>query len=188
MPKGIELYLSLNEYTFLLSNDACINNIKPSYNPFFSKSFKNISDYIDLYVNIKKYCRAIEKCSIYNDIYLNNNIYINNLSFLFGVNSNYGKIGNSSKICGNLGLQIHLNKNGLQFINDYFINSLKRSNVINSYTWSILYLNNTIKKNDILNYTNKDYDGILICGINESNYLSIFKADDIKVFKLEIYL
>ena len=149
MPKGIELYLSLNEYTFLLSNDACINNTKTSYNPFFSKSFKNISDYIDLYVNIKKYCRAIEKCSIYNDIYLNNNISINNLSFLFGVNSNYGKIDNSSKICGNLGLQIYLNKNGLQFINGYFINSLKRSNFINSYTWSILYLNNTIKKNKL---------------------------------------
>ena len=37
VPKGIELYLSLNEYTFFLSNDACINNTKTSYNPFFSK-------------------------------------------------------------------------------------------------------------------------------------------------------
>ena len=182
--KGLELYLSLNEFIFSLSNDACFKNTKTSYNPLLSKSFKNTTDYIDLFINIKKYCRAIEKCSIYNDIYLNNNITINNLSFLFGVNAQYGKIDNSSKIWGNLGLQIY-NKNNPQFRNDYFVNSLKKSNIINAYTWSILYLNNTIEKNDILNYTNKDYDGILICGINEKDYLSIFKTDNIKSIKAE---
>ena len=97
-PKGLELYLSLNEYTFFLSNDACFKNTKTSYNPLLSQSFKNTTDYIDLFVNIKKYCRAIEKCSIYNDIYLNSNITINNIQFLFGINSQYGKLDNSSKI------------------------------------------------------------------------------------------
>ena len=182
--KGLELYLSLNEYTFFLSNDACFKNTKTSYNPLLSKSFQNTTDYFDLFINIRKYCRAIEKCSIYNDIYLNNNITIYNLSFLFGVNAQYGKLDNSSKICGNLGLQIY-NKYNPQFRNDYFVNSLKQSRIINDYTWSILYLNNTIEKNDILNYTNKDYDGILICGINEEDYLSIFKTDNIKSIKAE---
>ena len=180
--KGLELYLSLNEFIFSLSNDACLKNTNSSYNPLLSKSFKNTTDYIDIYINIKKYCRAIEKCTIYNDIYLNNNISIYNLSFIFGVNAYSGKIDNTSKICGNLGLQI-FNKNGNQFRNDYFVNSLKQSNIINSYAWSILYLNNTIEKNDILNYTNKDYDGLLICGINENDYLSIFKTDNIKSIK-----
>ena len=180
--KGLELYLSLNEFIFSLSNDACLKNTNSSYNPLLSKSFKNTTDCIDIYINIKKYCRAIEKCTIYNDIYLNNNISIYNLSFIFGVNAYSGKIDNTSKICGNLGLQI-FNKNGNQFRNDYFVNSLKQSNIINSYAWSILYLNNTIEKNDILNYTNKDYDGLLICGINENDYLSIFKTDNIKSIK-----
>ena len=183
-PKGLELYLSLNEYTFFLSNDACFKNTKTSYNPLLSQSFKNTTDYIDLFVNIKKYCRAIEKCSIYNDIYLNSNITINNIQFLFGINAQYGKLDNSSKICGNLGLQIY-NKNNHQFRNDYFVNSLKQSEIINSYTWSILYLNSTVEKNDILNYTNKDYDGLLICGINEKDYLSFFKTQDIKSLNAE---
>ena len=117
-PTGLELYLSLNEYTFFLSNDACFSSTKSSYNPFLSNSYKNITDYIDLYANLKQYCRAIEKCSIYNDIYLNKNISISNISFLFGVNIFAGKIDNSSKICGNLGLQIYNSKNilGLFYI------------------------------------------------------------------------
>ena len=180
---GLELYLSLNEYTFFLSNDACYSSTKSSYNPFLSNSYKNTTDYIDLYVNLKKYCRATEKCSVYNDIYLNKNISINNISFLFGVNVFAGKIDNSSKICGNLGLQIYNSKN--QFRNDYFVNSLKQSKMIDSYTWSILYLNSSIEKNDILNYTNKDHDGILICGINEEDYNSIFRTKNIKTVKAE---
>ena len=182
-PTGLELYLSLNEYTFFLSNDACFSSTKSSYNPFLSNSYKNITDYIDLYVNLKQYCRAIEKCSIYNDIYLNKNISISNISFLFGVNVFAGKIDNSSKICGNLGLQIYNSKN--QFRNDYFVNSLKQSKIIDSYTWTILYMNSSIEKNDILNYTNKDHDGILICGINEEDYNSIFKTKNIKAVKAE---
>ena len=97
-PKSLELYLSLNEYSFFLSNDACYSSSKSSYNPFLSNSYKNTTDYIDLYVNLKKYCRAVEKCSIYNDIYLNKNISINNISFLFGVNVFAGKIDNSESI------------------------------------------------------------------------------------------
>ena len=182
-PKSLELYLSLNEYSFFLSNDACYSSSKSSYNPFLSNSYKNTTDYIDLYVNLKKYCRAVEKCSIYNDIYLNKNISINNISFLFGVNVFAGKIDNSSKICGILGLQIYNSKN--QFRNDYFVNSLKQSKIIDSYTWTILYLNNSIEKNDILNYTNRDHDGILICGISEEDYNSIFRTKNIKTLKAE---
>ena len=182
-PTGLELYLSLDEYTFFLSNDACYSSTKSSYNPFLSNSYRNITDYIDLYVNLKKYCRAIEKCSIYHDIYLNKNISINNISFLFGVNVFAGKIDNSSKICGKLGLQIYNSKN--QFRNDYFVNSLKQSKIIDSYTWTILYLNSSIEKNDILNYTNKEHDGILICGISEEDYNSIFRTKNIKTVKAE---
>ena len=182
--KSLELYLSLNEYSFFLSNDACYESSNSSYNPFLSKSFINTTDYMDLFHNIKKYCRAIEKCTLYNDIFLNTNISINNLSFVFGVNAFNGKIENTTKICGNLGLQIYNNK-GNQFRNDYFVNSLKKSRIIDSYTWTIIYLNNTIEKNDILNYTNKDYEGILICGINENDYKFIFKTDNIKTIKAE---
>jgi hypothetical protein len=182
-PKGLELYLSLDEYTFFLSNDACYSSTKSSYNPFLSNSYKNTTDYIDLHANLKKYCRAIEKCSIYNDLYLNKNISINNISFLFGVNVFAGKIDNSSKICGKLGLQIYNSKN--QFRNDYFVNSLKQSKIIDSYTWTILYLNSSIEKNDILNYTNKEHDGILICGISEEDYNYIFRTKNIKTVKAE---
>ena len=140
---------------------------------------------MDLFHNIKKYCRAIEITSLYNNVYLNTNISINNLSFVFGVNAIAGEIEKSTKICGNLGLQIH-NNNGNQFRNDYFVNSLKKSKIIDSYAWTILYLNNTIEKNDILNYTNKDYEGILICGINEEDYKSIFKTNNIKTIKAEV--
>ena len=131
---------------------------------------------MDLLINIKKYSRAIEKCTIFSDIYLNNNVSINNLSFIFGFNMNYGKLDNSSKIYGNLGLQLY-NENYHLFKDVYFVNSLKRSKIINSYAWSIIYLNDTMEKNAILNYTNKVYDGLLICGINESDYFSIFKID-----------
>ena len=176
-PKQLELYLTLNEYAISLSNDACLEDANSSYNPLLSKSFKNITDYLDLLINIKKYCRAIEKCTIFSDIYLKNNVSVNNLSFIFGVNINYGKLDNSSKICGNLGLQLY-NENYHLFKDVYFVNSLKRSKIINSYTWSIIYLNETIEKNAILNYTNDIYDGLLICGINKSDFSSIFKADN----------
>jgi len=174
--KQLELYLTLKEYALSLSNDACLEDTNSSYNPLLSKTFKNTTDYMDLLINIKKYCRAIEKCTIFSDIYLNNNVSINNLSFIFGINMNYGKLDNSSKICGNLGLQLY-NENDHLFKDVYFVNSLKRSKIINSYTWSIIYLNDTIEKNAILNYTNKVYDGLLICGINESDYFSIFKSN-----------
>ena len=72
-----------------------------------------------------------------------------------------------------------------QFRNDYFVNSLKQSKIIDSYTWTILYLNNSIEKNDILNYTNRDHDGILICGISEEDYNSIFRTKNIKTLKAE---
>ena len=174
--KPLELYLTLKNYALSLSNDSCLEDTNSSYNPFLSASFKKITDYMDLLINIKKYCRAIEKCTIFNDIYLNNNVSVNDLTFIFEVNINNGKLDNSSKICGNLGLQLY-NENYHLFKDVYFINSLKTSNIINSYTWSIIYLNETITKNAILNYTNKVYDGLLICGINESDYFSIFKTD-----------
>ena len=129
-PKQLELYLTLNEYAISLSNDACLEDANSSYNPLLSKSFKNITDYLDLLINIKKYCRAIEKCTIFSDIYLKNNVSVNNLSFIFGVNINYGKLDNSSKICGNLGLQLY-NENYHLFKDVYFVNSLKRSRIIN---------------------------------------------------------
>jgi len=175
--KSLELYLTLNEYSFSLSNDTCLEDAYSSYNPFLSKSFKNTTDYMDLLVNIKKYCRAIEKFTIFNDIYLNKNVSVNNLSFIFGVNINHGKLDNSSKICGTLGLQLY-NENYHLFKDVYFVKSLKKSKIINSYTWSIIYLNETIEKNVILNYTKKLYDGLLICGINESDYFTIFKTNN----------
>jgi hypothetical protein len=181
-PKQLELYLTLNEYALSLSNDACLEDASSSYNPLLSKSFKNTTDYMDLLVDIKKYYRAIDKCSFYNNIYLNNNISISNLSFLFHEDAFPNESDNSNQICGNLGLQI-FNEKGAQFKHDYFINSLIQSNIINEYTWSILYLNNTVNENDILNYTNKDFDGILICGINENDYKSIFKTNNIKTIK-----
>ena len=174
--KQLELYITLKEYALSLSNDACLEDTNSSYNPLLSKTFKNTTDYMDLLINIKKYYRAIEKCTIFSDIYLNNNVSINNLSFIFGINMNYGKLENSSKIWGNLGLLLY-NENDHLFKDVYFVNSLKRSKIINSYTWSIIYLNDTIEKNAILNYTNKVYDGLLICGINESDYFSIFKSE-----------
>ena len=38
----------------------------------------------------------------------------------------------------------------------------------------------------MLNYINKNYDGILICGINEKDYIPIFKTNNIKTIKAEI--
>ena len=186
--KGLLLYLSLNEYAFFLSNAVCYKNNNSFYNPLLSKSFINITEYIGSFPSNIKYCKATEKCSLYNDIYLNTNISINNLSFIFEVNEYYGKIENTTQICGYIGLQIHNNNNEYQYQykNDYFVNSLKKSDIINSYAWTILYLNNTIEKNDILNYTNEDYEGLLICGINENEYKSIFKTDNIKTIKAEV--
>ena len=176
--QGLELNLSLNEYPFLLTNDICSPNSKSSYNPFLSTSFKNITEYKTLYINIKNF-KAIEKCSLYNNIYLNQNISINNLSFIFFEKEMKGKIDNLTKVCGNIGLQI-FNSYGNLYKNDYFVNSLIKSQAINSYSWSIIYLNNSVSKNDFINYTNKDYEGILICGIKESDYREIFKTDNIR--------
>ena len=51
-PTGLELYLSLNEYNFFLSNDACVPSTKSSYNPFLSNSYKNTTDYLKGKINI----------------------------------------------------------------------------------------------------------------------------------------
>ena len=141
-----------------MTNDICSPNSKSSYNPFLSTSFKNITEYKTLYINIKNF-KAIEKCSLYNNIYLNQNISINNLSFIFFEKEMKGKIDNLTKVCGNIGLQI-FNSYGNLYKNDYFVNSLIKSEAINSYSWSIIYLNNSVSKNDFINYTNKDYEGI----------------------------
>ena len=58
---NIDFYFSMNEYITSIDLNSCLINSKSTYNPSYSKSFKNMQ-------NINNLKLSNEQCSIYNDL------------------------------------------------------------------------------------------------------------------------
>ena len=180
----IELYLSINYFNFFLGNGLCRNNSLSTYKPFNSKFFKNLIENIERVGYIKNVNYCLDECSLYNDINLDKNITLKNLSFLYGLSSFSKKIINLNQICGYIGLQIEYSD--VSFKDCNFIKILKQQKIISSYKWNILFFNEFINNQSIINHDilNK-YEGYLLCGLEEKDFTNIYLTDDIRTIKVK---
>ena len=179
----IEIYLTNDFFNFFLGNGLCRNNSFSTYNPLNSNYYKNLTEYIYRYSYIINASISSDKCILFNDFNLNNNISLNNLSFLYGINNYKKELYNMSQICGYIGLQT---ESGDEFLKEYnFIKILKKNRIISSYTWTIIYFDNsTLNKYKMIgqNIINK-YDGFLLSGIDEKDIKYIYSTNDIRTTK-----
>ena len=178
----IELYLSINYFNFFLGNGLCRNNSLSTYKPVNSKYFKILVENIERVGYIKNVSYCLDNGSLYNDIQLNNNITISNISFLYGLSSFSREVINLNQICGYIGLKIENSDESFKECN--FIKILKQNRLISSFTWNILFFNEYINNQSIINQKiiNK-YEGYLLCGIEEKDYKNIYLTDDVRTVK-----
>ena len=130
---NIDFYFSMNEYITSIDLNSCLINSKSTYNPSYSKSFKNIQ-------NLNNFKLSNEQCSIYNDLNLTDIITFNTFEFYLRENGN--DINNLNlielnKYCGTIGLR-RFSSNSI-FDKDSFIYNLKKNNIINSYSYGIFF-------------------------------------------------
>ena len=187
MDNGIlELYLTNDFYNFFIGNGLCRNNSLSTYEISNSKFFKNLTNYIYQISYIRNASYSSDKFLFFKDLNLNENISISNLNFLYGNNTFKKDVFNKEKICGYLGLRTESSSEPHKDYN--FIRVLKKIKVIPSYTWSIIYFNNSNMNNFKLineNVINK-YEGFLLCGIEEKDIKNIYSTEDIRTIKVQL--
>ena len=130
------------------------------------------------YGSFNKGSIATDNCSFYLDKNLTKFKILDKFYFLL---ANYSNIDNNNvspdKFCGVIG--ITKNNYDLYFYNENFIIYLKKEKIIDDYSWGLFYFDKENSYNIIESIRNK-YDGFYIIGINEVDYLDIFKTTNIK--------
>ena len=169
---NIDFYFSMNEYITSIDLNSCLINSKSTYNPSYSKSFKNIQ-------NLNNFKLSNEQCSIYNDLNLTDIITFNTFEFYLRENGN--DINNLNlnlielnKYCGTIGLR-RFSSNSI-FDKDSFIYNLKKNNIINSYSYGIFFFDSE-KSYNIDDDTQESYDGFFIAGVTMDDNIDIFNTD-----------
>ena len=175
-PKNIEFYLSMETTVYAILSDFCPENSISLYNPYFSKNFKNFSEYIISIGRINNAAIAEDNFTLYNDLNLRKSIYIDNFVFLLGNYSSDNRIKDKNKFCGRIGLYKNFYPSYAYAKN--FITFLKEEKIIDSYSWGLFFFDKEKSYNINEKIQNK-YEGFYIAGITEKDYLNIFKTTDI---------
>ena len=132
-PQKIKVYLKFSSYYFFISNDT-LNNF---YNEKISKTFKSLEGrsfgYLkEPFLKGQKSSDNIEMEDIKEN--KKTKIQIPNFQFILAT----GYLKDNKKISGGIGLKLKEKDND----NLDFIHLLKNEKIINSFYWSILYINN----------------------------------------------
>ena len=127
--------------------------------------------------NLKNASYAVDKCSFYKDLNLTEKIDIDYFHFLLGnwtENKNYID-HDSNKFCGSLGLMKYYQDRYFSSAN--LINYLKEDKeIIDSYSWGVFFFDKVDSNSyNIDKEIQNKYDGFYIIGINDKDYLKIFK-------------
>lgn len=171
--KETEIYLTMETYDFFLGKGFCLQNSNSLYYPSSSSTYKK-----DQYVTISSpFFSNGSKCednfTFYNNLNLTKNNSIDQINFLYGIASNeLFNIIYPDLICGYFGLQFTLSTDLLEYHS--IIYQLKsRSKIKNKY-WSVIFYDD---KEEKIN----NYDGVLVIGINQSDYETFFNSEDYNI-------
>ena len=168
-PKEIEIYLSMQQYEFLLGKGFCLQNSNSQYNPSSSTSYEknSYSSYSSPLVTNGSFSK--ESFTFYNNLNFTNNKTIKEVQFIHGIASpDLFDLIEPDLCCAYFGLQLSSNSDYFEW--NSLIYELKMKNEIKSKKWSIVFYDN---KNKINNY-----DGYLILGIKEEDYKDLFNVTD----------
>ena len=176
--KNLEIYFTMEKSFYAILSNYCQKPIYTTYNPFFSKNYRNKSNTFPIsFDSIDNGIVANDNCSFYNDLNLTNSKIIDSFEFILGNNTSPDfKNLDSDKYCGMLGLVQDPNEHFLFAQN--FISYLKQRKIIDSYAWGLFFFDKEKSYNIDYNIQNK-YDGFYIAGITDDDYLNIFKTTNI---------
>ena len=174
-PKNLEFYFTMEKMFYAVMSNFCPKDSNSSYNPYLSITYKNLSSFYK-FGPIENAYLSTESCSFYNNSNLKESKIIKSFSFIFGNNTSpKNKNIDKNKFCGTMGLS----KNLHGFIYDEnIINYFKKTDIIDSYSWSIIFFDKDNSYNIDDDIKNK-YDGFYIVGITNNDYLNIFKTENI---------
>ena len=171
--KSLELYITMDYKLFFIGKGYCEKNSISFYEPEESTTFlQNSQFYPYPFDDLRNMTIGNDTCTLYSDYNLGKNITLEGLHLLYGSKVNLlNDIYYKDKICGIMGMKLHEMQDSyyMKFSPYYLIKSLKNNNITNHSMWSIEYFNDQQKKK------NKGYDGYLIFGAGDSNYLKKIK-------------
>lgn len=172
--RELELYITMDYNLFFIGRGYCESNAISFYEPFDSTTFKNNSFYTYPFDDLRNMTIGNDSCSLYENYNLKSNKTLENVHLMFGSKINIlNDVYDKNKVCGIMGLQYYDNSESYykQFIPYSFQNSLKENN-LNYTDWSIEFFNDNQKKE------NYGYDGFLIFGARDEQYLKNIKKID----------
>lgn len=173
--KQLELYIQMDYKMFFIGKGYCNKNSISFYEPEKSSTFKNSQFFSYPFDDLRNMTIGNDSCTLYNNYKLDKNITLKGLHLLYGSKINLlNDIIDKDKICGILGLKLHDMQDSyyMKFQPYYLIYSLKQNNISNYTDWVIEFFNEDQKKK------NKGYDGFLILGAGDNNYLQNIKKID----------
>lgn len=171
--KELELYITMDYKLFFIGKGYCEKKSISFYEPEKSSSYTNNSFYSYPFDDLRNMTIGNDKCTLFNDYNLKTNITLNNLQLLYGTMVNISNnIYYKDKVCGIMGFKLHLMQDSYYSKFKTLEDILKANNVTNYTTWTIEFFNDEQKKK------NNDYDGFLILGAGDKNYLKNQKNID----------
>ena len=174
--KEVAMFLTMEDSYIGILKDFCLKGVESTYNPYLSKTFKidkNESFTISDLYNAKK---GNDTISFYKDSNLQKNLEIFFEFIVANKTPYYYDDYILDSYCGKIGL---LKKYTYPSPYANFIDySKKIKNIIDSYQWGIFFFDKEKSYNIDEEIQNK-YDGFAIIGLNENDYLNIFKTKEI---------
>ena len=172
--QNIDFFLSMEIKMFSVLKNYCPEGSNSSYIPENSKRFVSSYNYNLTYSKMIKGKAAEDSVQFYYDLNLEYKSYINDFPFLLG-HSIYN-VSTNNKYCGILGLFHKLEKEIFYFKS--LASFLKSKREIDSYSWGIFYFDEENSYN-ISENIQKMYDGYLIIGLTDADYIKIFNTTTI---------
>ena len=172
--QNIDFFLSIKIRMFSVLKNYCTEINNSTYIPEKSKRFNPSYDYNLTYSVMIKGKSAEDSVQFNYDLNLKDKRYINDFPFLIGYSSI--NVTTNNKYCGVLGLYHKLEKEIFYFKS--LISYLKSKREIDSYSWGIFYFDKENSYNINANIK-KLYDGDLIIGIKDEDYLNIFNTSNV---------
>ena len=171
-PKELEIYLTMEIYEIIIGKGFCLSDTNSQYSPFSSSSYESSRmTYFSPIITNGSYIS--DKFMFYNDINFTKNISVNKLDFIYAnASTDFFELFDLVQNCGYIGLQ--LSSGSEYFESNSIIYELRYANAIKKKKWALVFKENSNKINN--------YDGALILGIEENEYMDIFNMKNISEY------
>ena len=162
---NIDFYSSMNLYLYYLEEGSCLPNSSPTYHYSKSKTFSFIKNITHCNVKLDSCSLGQDKLYLFKDIDLKETTELFPFKFFYGTRYNNKK---NKEICGQLGHKID-NSPYHYYEYENFIRTLKKYELISTYSWYIHYFEKPYKKNE-----KEFYDGAIIYDIYNEKFFEDF--------------